>query len=367
MKKFIFIFLFFVALSFSGFIGTAQASEVDEHPHLPAWIFRRFNAGEIVEIGGDQVTIEKRDGGKYTYLVNDHTRFRHPQVETPDFSTLSIGDRVLILGKFDEEELIARLIVTLPEDFHPRRWFNLRLRGEIMDLDLDGKTITVLNRSGEEIVILVDEQTKFFGQASQITDLDIGWKVAIAGREQEDGSNLSRIISAVEYERRIRRIGIVSKIDSVSGEIRITTQNSEEMSFLVSDKTEFHSREGMFKTISDIEPDMVVVVTAVHDGEGVYSANHLFLGFPEDLPNYDLKKVGHILQVETNTFMLEDRNGEIVTFQVDEETEYRSRGMDVQGIEDLEDGMILIVGGDQEYGLNIAKLVIAIRSPEIKD
>ena len=362
MKKFIFIFLIIFSLSLSGFVGTALASETDEYPHMPPWKTRRLNTGEIVEIREDQITIEKRDGGQYTYLVNDHTRFRQPDVETPDFSRLSIGDRVLIYGKFNEDGLIARLIITLPEDFHPMRWFNLRLRGEIIDLDLDSKTITILVKSGEEIDILVNEQTRFFGQASNITDLDIGWKVAVAGREQGGGLNLSRVIAAVEFERRIRRIGIVSDIDTAVGEIRVTTRSGDEMSFLISEKTKFHSSEGEIESISDIEPDMVIIVNAVYNGVGAYTANHLVLGYPEDMPNYDLKKAGHITQVDSNSFIIEDRSGDLLTFQVDQGTEYRSRGITVQGIEDMEKGMFLLVGGDEEDGINIARLVIIIQS-----
>ncbi len=362
-KKLIFSLIVVFCLSV-GVTGFAYAAEKVYEHHLPAKVNQQLNFGMVIEIGANQFTIEKRDGGHYTYLVDEHTSIRTRKGEAPVFSDLSIGDRVIVNSRRIGEYLVAKVIGILPDNINHARWFDVRLRGEIVDIDANLETITVLRKSGEEVVVKVDDHTIFFGQAANLAELAIGWDTRIAARELEDGSSLAKVVVAREYQRRIRNVGQVTTIDDQAGSIQIVTRKGEEARIFVDEQTIFHTRDGKIGSILDIKLDAVVVLVTRSLGKGDYLATHIFISQRDDLPQFEVKKAGCFVRVEDDSFIIETRNGELITFYIDKDTNYRSRGIKFKNLEDLEPGIILLVGGyTGEMGENVAKLVIAIQNP----
>lgn len=363
MKKITLISMIVVILLMIGITGNAFAvesnNEIADHINL-----RRFlNMGVVIEIDADQLTIEKRDGGNYTYLVDEHTTFKIRNVENPDYSNVTIGDRVIILGGKRGDNLKAMVVGILPDDFRLTQWFDVHFWGEVKDNEVNEKTITVITKQGKEIPIQVDQNTLFFGQASALEELEKGWEIGVAGKAQEDDPMLSKVVIAAEHLRLLKRTGIITTVDLDSGNLEIMTRQGEEMVFSVDEHTKFHSLDNQISSIMDIETDMVVKLVARNVGVGNYLATHLAIANQEDLPNFDIKIAGYVSSVEFDSFIIETRDGEFITFRVDDTTKYRSRGVEIQNFEDLEPGLILLVGGDIETdGKNVAKLIIAIKT-----
>ena len=155
-----------------GITGNAFAVESSTETTDHIYLRRFLNIGVVIEIEADQLTIEKRDGGNYTYFVDEHTTFKVKNVENPDYSNITIGDRVIIFGGKRGDSLKAKVVGILPEDFRLNQWFDVHFWGEVKDIEVNQKTIIVLTKQGKEIPIQVDQNTLFFGQASALEELE---------------------------------------------------------------------------------------------------------------------------------------------------------------------------------------------------
>jgi hypothetical protein len=324
----------------------------------------RLNFGKISEIGLKGFTITTRGGGSFTYLVDENTKYRMKESVDPGYNSLEIGQFTLVLARRLESDLYARVVVTTPEGFNPARWFGIRARGEILRVDLEEGAFTVLKPSGEEIEYKILKRTRFIGQASDLVEMDTGWVIGVLGGEAKDGTYFATVIAAAENPRRVRKAGLVTSLDDESSSLSILTRDGEDMTFSVDEETRFHSRGGEIGGLDDLQLDMVVVLQAILQENGSYLVKHIAAAEKEDLPNFEVKKAGQITIVEADSFTLETRDGTEITIEVDNETKFRSRGLDVESLDDVQVGMIVLIGGDQgEGGAILARLVLVIQNP----
>lgn len=75
--------------------------------------------GEVTAIDAQAatLTLQTERRGEVTVLTNDDTSYRIPGVEDPGFADIEVGDRVVVLGRLDEENpdtILARVIGVLP-------------------------------------------------------------------------------------------------------------------------------------------------------------------------------------------------------------------------------------------------------------
>jgi len=324
----------------------------------------RFKFGEVIELVADKFTIETRDGGNYTYLVDENTRFRIKDVDGPTFASLEVGQWVIVMARSIEGDLVARVVGVTPEGFNPSKWFGVQARGEVLNVDVDAGTVAITKPSGEEIVYSVGDRTRFLGQASSLDELGVGWVIGVAGGELEDGTFMATIIAAAEQPRRVRHIGTINSLDEDSGTLSILTRNGEDKTFSIDEDTKFRSKENAIEKFSDLQLDMAAVVIAVLQEDGSYLIKHIGAADKADLPNYAVKAGGKVVEINTDTFTIETRDGAEITFTVSDETNFRGRGIDVQSLEDVVVGQNVLVGGDVvDDGSNLARLVIVIQKP----
>ena len=343
--------------------GTALAGAEASHPEVLTALRSRLKFGEVVEIGSETFSIKILDGGIYTYLVDGNTRFEMRNIEKPCFFDLELGAFVIVAPQIKENELVARVVAIMPEGFNPSRWFGIRVRGEVLDIDTDSGTFIVLIPTGEEIVFSVSSRTRYIGAASGLEKLEIGWFVGVAAGEQADGTYSATLLASLENRRHVKQFGLVTEVDSALGTISISTRSDDEVSFYVKANTRFFSRENQVEGISDLDVDMVAVVVARQEVDGSFHATHIAAARAEDLPSYDVKKGGRIIKIGTNYFTILSQAREEVTFRVNSDSNFRGRGVDVQSLDDLDIGMIALVGGDsEENGDTMAKLIIVIRN-----
>ena len=94
---------------------TAQIVAVAPARRLRRTIVRRNMVfGEVMAIEGVTLTIETRRG-EQTILTDANTRFRVPGVENPSIEDIEVGDRVIALGRRNEEGEFAARVVGVPK------------------------------------------------------------------------------------------------------------------------------------------------------------------------------------------------------------------------------------------------------------
>jgi len=315
--------------------------------------------GEIVAIADEGFTVQNQNGEQFTYLVDENTSFRSSEIEEPGIADLQVGAKVAVFapGKVDENPT-ARLVILLPGEFDPSQWAEVRTRGKTMQVDLDANSFVVQTNSGEEQTLIVDETTRFFGQLSGLSDLQIGWEVAVGGVETDDGGLLARLVIAADVQNTKVHAGTITEVIPAAGTFTLQTRQGEEWTIAVDENTNYNSRAGEIEALDDLAPDMAAMVFGSPQEGGVFLATRVIAGDAEDLPNYDVKNLGQVTNVGDDSLTLEPRNAEEMTFLVDEETTFRARGGEVNGLGDLEEGMFALVGAyETEDGQLLAKLI----------
>ena len=90
---------------------TAQIVAVARARRLRKMIVRRNMAGgEVTAIEGTTLTVETRQGEK-TILTDENTRFRIPGVGDPSIEDTEVGDKIIALGRRNEDgDFVARVV-----------------------------------------------------------------------------------------------------------------------------------------------------------------------------------------------------------------------------------------------------------------
>ncbi len=343
--------------------GVALAA--DDDPNAPSAFGGRISYGEVTEITADNFTVQTWRGGAFTYQVDENTRFRSSEIEEPGFGDMQVGYKVLVIARPDSDGLLtARIVALLPGDFDPSQWFGVRARGDVTAVDLAASTFTLHTPAGEDKTFTVVEHTRFIGQAASLEDLLVGWVAGVAAKEQDDGTLLASVLITAEQPRRVRHAGTVTGVDVAASTLALNTRQGEDLTFVVDDDTRFHSRNGEIEGLADLQPDMIAIVFAQPQSDGTLLAIRVAAGSPDDLPNFDVKSGGQVAAIGADSFTIQPHDGDEVTFLVSEETNFRSPGGSVHSLEDLEVGMVALVGGDDlGDGEYLAKLVIAGQAP----
>ncbi len=315
--------------------------------------------GEVIAIADDSFTIKNQNGDLFTYFVDAATNYRSFEVEEPGFTDLAIGGKIAVIAPGSAEEYpTARLVILLPDDFDPSQWVGVRGRGDVIAIDHAANTFVIQTNSGEEQTYSVDDTTRFFGQLSSLDELQIGTSVGVGGVETDDGGSLARLVIGLEVQNVTLHAGTISEVNPTDGTFTLGTRQGEAWTIAVDENTNFNSRAGEIESVDDLLPDMVAMVYGNSQDDGIFLAARVVAGNAEDLPNYDVKALGQITDVGADTLSLQSRNGEELTFLVDEETKFRSRESEVSGLSDLEAGASVLVGAyETEDGQLLAKLI----------
>jgi hypothetical protein len=262
-------------------------------------------------------------------------------------SDLEVGVRALVFGIESESELVALVIVVAKQDDIPDR---VRVFGEIMGVVSTGGSFSLEKRDDEAVTILTNERTRFRsreGSIQRLDDLEAGMVALVIAVEQDDGGLLGLVVAAGYKEDRpnnLRRFkGDIYNVVPGQGTFTLNTQEGEVISFQTNDRTRFISRDGSVTDIHDLKKGRTALVGAVEKEEGsrmaIFVAAADFPGRP-----VDVRVGGQIINLGEPSFTIETRGGDRIAFSVDDSTRYRSRDGSVEGFDDLQLGMIAIVG-----------------------
>lgn len=339
-------------LSF-GQVAYAQAPAPQDPPRGG-----RRGVGQIIEIGEDRFTVETRQDEERTLVVNDETRYRDTQGNELAFADLVVGQWVAGIIAFDGADLqVAHLVIILPEDYDPSQRLGTRERGVVIAVDSAAGSFTLQNRQGYQVSFSVNENTQYRGSLESLADIQPGMQAAAGGFEQPDGSLLAAVIMA-RFPLH-RNTGIVSQVDLDAGRLTLDTRKGGTVEFSVDENTRFRGMQSEIENLGDIQPGMVALLVSHPGADGNELAVAIAAGERENLPHFDLKVIGQVSQVNATTFVIQSRAGEQYTLQVDDATRFRSRGGRVSGLDELEEGMRVVVGAQEtDTGDYLAKVIL---------
>lgn len=169
-------------------------------------------------------------------------------------------------------------------------------------------------------------------------------------------------------QHRIRVHGEIMWVDLHSSAFGLHARSGEEYRFGVDRTTQFRSPDGSVKELSDLEAGMGALVIGVRGEEGLIARVVIAIKV-EPQPEH-VRVTGEItgIAAASASFSLEKQNGDIMTIHTTERTRFRSRDGSIQGIEDLEIGMVaLVIGLEQEDGSLEALMVAAANKEDIPD
>ncbi len=139
-----------------------------------------------VDAGAGQFEIKKSDGTTGRYFVNEKTRY---QGQLSSLDEMQVGWQAAVAAKVDDDgKLMAVLVIagTRPEV--------IRARGTVSAVAVGAGKFKLTKPDGTVLTIFVDENTRFRGQAANLSELENGWRAGVVAVEQADGKLLARLV-----------------------------------------------------------------------------------------------------------------------------------------------------------------------------
>jgi hypothetical protein len=208
----------------------------------------------VTSISKDQFTLQKPNEDESSFLVDEHTIFRGLDDSELEFEDLSTGQWVRVTAVRNEGgEMLAHLVVILPEDFNPSE--HEGVSGRISDVDTRVETFTLQTRNSDDVIVTVNEKTRYSGGVENLKDLQDGM-LAWAGVKKLDDGNLLALAVRARYPI-VKLTGRISEVDTSAGTFTLLTRRGDkDVTIIVTNETGFRSREGSIETLADLEPDM---------------------------------------------------------------------------------------------------------------
>ncbi|TET99930.1 MAG: hypothetical protein E3J30_03600 [Anaerolineales bacterium] len=247
----------------------------------------------------------------------------------------------------------------------------LRIAGVILNVDFPGNTFAVRTLSGTDVHVHVTGNTEYRsrdGSVQEFEDLVVDMRIIVVGQERGDGTINASVVFAATPEEVPELMRLKGEVGGVGDRyFTLLTEDGRSLTINVIDRTRFRSRNGEVTKLSDLEPGMVALVTAADTEDNGIVALVVAAGTPGgDIRDRVFRTSGEITSVVPGqeTFTVQSKEGDSITFVTGERTKFRSRDGSVTGIHDLKRGMFAMVGAiKMEDGTNQALVVLA-GSPE---
>lgn len=316
--------------------------------------------GQVISLSPEALQLETNKGER-TILLGEGTRYRAFKGGEASYDDLQVGGWVGVLVTLDENgQAVARWVIILPEDFDPSQGLG-RLRGKIIAVNPETESFIIRNGEAGEVQVFVTQRTRFVGGAHQFDDLQPGMLALVVGRPQDDGSFLAFGLGVRVTRPKVKRFaGQITSVDVQQASFDLLTRRGEAVTFQVTEKTRFRSRDGSIQGLGDLQPGMLALVVASSDGDGSLKAWLVVAGTAEDIPHFDLRAAGEVVSVQEDGFVVQTLKGEEITLQVTDATRFKSRSGEVQRLEDLQEGMRVLVGAKQGEGGQYQALIVLV-------
>lgn len=238
--------------------------------------------------------------------------------------------------------------------------------GEVTEIA--ASSFTVQTSRGGAFTYQVDENTRF--RSSEIEEpgfgeMQDGHKVLVIALPYSGGKLTACIVALLpeDFDHSqwfgVRARGDVTAVDHAASTFALRIATGEDMTFNVVERTRFI---GQAASLEDLQVGWVAGVAAKEQDDGTLLTSVLMAA---EQPRR-VRHAGIVTGVVTksSTFALNTRQGDDLTFDVDDDTKFHSRNGDIEGLADLQIDMIAIVlAHSQGDGRMLAVRVVA-GSPE---
>ncbi|MCZ6530087.1 MAG: DUF5666 domain-containing protein [Chloroflexi bacterium] len=334
-------------LAVSLLVPSAVLAQI-EAPERPDGATRA--AGEITGVvpGQGTFSLTTRQGSELEFQTNAETKFRSPNGSVEGIHDLKKGMKAFVVAAEQDNGTLLALMVAAghPEDLPDGK----QLGGVIESVNLEAQSFTLKTRDGEPVRIQIGDRTRFRGEGIEgLSDLEPGMHARVVAIEQDEGGMMALLVAAGEPKDRPEVIKLGGEITGVvpgQGTFTLLNREGEEIELSTNERTKFHSRDGSVQDIHDLKKGMLARVGAVRQDDRQLLALVVAIGNPEDRPDrpeLDVKVGGEVVATGDRSFTIQTRDGERMSFTVNENTHYRGIG----GLVELEIGMMAAVGANE--------------------
>ena len=276
-----------------------------------------------------------------------------------------LGVVVLILAAIMAAPTLAAAEVQVEVETDQLRQPRRAVRGEILVVDLVSQSFQFLAGRHGELTIQATPRTQYRGAVSGLEDLTAGMIAGIILRPVGDTAagerpELEAIwVFVPENQPEVRRYaGELQEIDLPAGTFRLATEHRGELVVEVDQDTQYRGVSGL----SDLSPGLRIVI-AVKENDGGLLA--ILVAVPQEIPGE--KFIGHVVAVDlaTESFDLQKRDGLQVSFQTNDATRFHSRGGQVEGLNDLAPGQIAAVIAEPQGNGSYLALAVGVTKPRL--
>jgi hypothetical protein len=266
---------------------------------------------------------------------------------------------ILILGT-SQTALAASNDPPATEDFTPRRRVKI---GQITEIGEGQLTVKALN--GNIYILLIDESTRLMSRDSEAydyEDLEAGMWIGCRAKLGEDGEITATTIIVLPdtFNPEIlpnRRIsGKVNSVNTKESLFTLDTREGQSVTIYTDGNTRF---AGQVESLAELEDGMLLQIGVKEQEDGALLAIIVWAR------EYTRDKLGRIMgtvssiDLSTNTFTIQTRQGEEMTYSVNADTRFISKDKTVEELDDLSDEMtVIIVFSKLEDEDTLAKAVL---------
>lgn len=233
----------------------------------------------------------------------------------------------------------------------------LKARGKVTDVNTAAGKFSIQTPEGDQLRFFIDENTRYAGQIESLEDLEVGMGAGVAYREYSEGKLVVVGLVAGHAPDLSKIRGEVTAVDSQLGKFEIVTPDGSSMRFFVDENTRYR---GQLSSLDELQVGWKAGVASKDGENGKQIAVLLIAGIRPEA----IRAQGSIVGVDpaAGKFRLEKPDGEVLTFWVNGDTNYRGQ---VSSIAELEEGLRAGVGGyiNSEDQL-IARVIVAGELPD---
>ncbi|RLD01626.1 MAG: hypothetical protein DRI46_03155 [Chloroflexi bacterium] len=300
-----------------------------------------------VNTSAGKFSIETPSGEELRFFVDERTRYGG-QISSLEELEEGMGAGVVYKGHSEGKLIAVGLVAGHAPDL-------VKARGEITAVEPRLGKFEILTAGGERMRFSVDENTRYQGQLTSLDEMQVGWKAAVAARE-EDGQLTAVLVIAGIRPEPVRAQGLIVGVDPAAGTFRLEKADGSVLTFFVNERTTY---KGQASGISELKEGMRAGVGGFENQDGNLVARVVLTGTPPDERPEIIRARGIIKTVNPGAekFQLEKSDGSVLTVYVDGRTGYRGQVSDFDG---LEKGMrVGFAGYVDSDGKITARLVIA--------
>lgn len=355
-KRFSIVLVLVLTLSL---VFSVTASAEEQGPDERIRVRGRISS---INLNSQMFTLVTGDGDEVRVQVSDATQFRSPGGQIHELADLDEGMGAVVAGIQHGQGLIEAAWVAAA-NLGDERPDIRRAQGEISAIDLGAQTFTILTSEGESLAFQTSERTRFKGPGDTIDgleDLEVGMRAMVGALDVEGELPLALVVIAARPEdipdNGFRLGGTIESIVPGQGTFTVLTNSGDSVEILTNERTRFQSRDGSVSDIHDLARDMRVGVGGLVQEDGSHLALVVIAesgsgGRGGNPSGGDLNRFGgHIVSVGSSSFTVEKPDGNRITVNVDGNTVFRSRDGSLNGLSDLQVGMIALVGARSTEG-----------------